>query len=337
MNTAASDLSVPVAVIGLGPIGRSALSFLLQRPTTHLVGACDQDPQLRGQPLSSLVAGAPEAVSVAGSIEELCRNTSPGVAVLCTSSRIPDLAPQVDLLVRNRWHVVSTCEELSYPWLRHADWSQRLDALAGQYKVAVLGCGINPGYLMDLLPALLTAPCLEVKSIRAERIVDAATRRGSLQLKVGAGLTVEEFRRRVADEKLGHVGLAESAALLSRALHWELQDLQESIEPMVAEEPQETAFVQVAKGQVTGIDHRVQARTNQGEIELVLQMYVGAQEPGDAVVIRGQPDLECRFSGGTPGDIGTIGVLLNCIPVVQSSPPGLRTMLDTPLFCRARG
>jgi 4-hydroxy-tetrahydrodipicolinate reductase len=326
--------SVPLVFVGLGPIGRSALSFALQQGRFQVIGACDTAPDLVGVALGDLVSGSPAGVRVVASIEELPDAPLGAVAVLCTASRIPAAQAPIDTLVRKHYSVVSSCEELTWPWLRHADWSDRLHERALQSKVAVLGSGINPGYLMDMLPVLLHAPCVSVHGVRIERVVAAETRRGPLQHKVGAGKTVAEFRKLAAAEQLGHVGLVESAAVVCAGLGWDVPEIEETLDPVVAPAPIETAFVAVSAGEVAGIDHRVTARTPQGTVELDLKMYLGAEQPVDRVLIDGDPPIRCTLEGGVAGDIGTVGMLLHHARLLPSLPPGLRTILDCPAAIR---
>src|SRR6185295_16158037 len=112
------------------------------------------------------------------------------VAILCTRSHVLEVAATVEQLVRQRLPIVTSCEELVHPRWRQPEWAARIDALAREHGVALLGTGVNPGFVLDLLPALLTGVALRVDGVRCERVVDAATRRGPLQRKVGAGKTV---------------------------------------------------------------------------------------------------------------------------------------------------
>lgn len=321
---------VPLVLVGLGPIGRSALSFATQSPGFTLVAACDAHPELAGKALARLVSGAAEDIRVVGSIAELPPAPEGAVAVLCTTSRVPAIQRPLEALVDRGYHVVSSCEELTWPWLRHADWSQRLDERARQRHVAVLGTGINPGFLMDLLPVILRSPCVEVRGVRVERVVDASTRRGPLQRKVGAGQSVEEFQKRVAAEQLGHVGLAESAAVVCAGLGWDVPDIREDLDPVIATHAIETAFVSVQPGQAAGIHHRIEASTPQGRVELDLKMFVGAIDPVDRIMLDSDPPVHCTLEGGVGGDLGTVGVLLRTAPLLPHLAHGLRTVLDCP-------
>lgn len=326
----------PLVFVGLGPIGRSTLAHALARRGLKVVAACDADPALAGRRLSELVAGAPKSVRVVATIEELKGLPKGAVAIVCTSSHLKRAAATFRGLLARGLHVVSSCEELVYPHLRSPRLAKELDALARRKKVALLGTGVNPGFVLDLLPAALTGPCLTVTAIRAHRVVDAALRRGPLQLKVGAGKSVAQFEAEASAGTLGHVGLPESAQLLCAALAFGKPLIREELRPVVASRAIETPFVKIEPGQVAGIDHRLVAVAPRGRVELHLEMYLGAESPRDEVTIDGEPTLRARLDGGTPGDLATVAALLNAAPGMAAAAPGLRTVLDGPFpLCRA--
>jgi 4-hydroxy-tetrahydrodipicolinate reductase len=326
----------PVAFVGLGPIGRSTLAHALFRPGLEIVAACDPAPAVAGKPLDQLVAGAPAAIRVAPTLADFGRLPPTTVAILCTQSHIPQVAPTIEALVRARLPVVASCEELVHPQWRHPEWAAKIDALAREHGVAVLGTGVNPGYVLDLLPALLSGVALRVDALKLERVVDAATRRGPLQQKVGAGKTPDEFRAEVAAGRLGHVGLPESAALLCEVLRFGRPRIRETLEPVVAKAPLETAFAKVAAGRVAGLEHRLVAEAPHGRIDITLQMYLGAPDPHDLIELAGEPPLKLRIEGGTPGDLATVAALLNAAPAMRALAPGLRNVIDGPFpLCRA--
>ncbi|MBM4015818.1 MAG: dihydrodipicolinate reductase [Planctomycetes bacterium] len=330
--------ATPLVLVGLGPIGRATLARALERRGLAVVGACDADPALAGARLSDLVAGAPRSVRVVSAIGDWKALPKGTVAVVCTSSQLAAAAPTFRALLAKRIAVVSSCEELTWPWRRSPRLARELDALARRKKVALLGTGVNPGYVLDLLPAVLTGPCLAVRAVRAHRVVDAALRRGPLQRKVGAGRTVAEFTTEARAGRLGHVGLPESAELLCAALGFGRPRIVEELLPKVATRPIATDHVRVEPGQVAGIDHRLVATAPRGVVELHLEMYVGAEAPRDEVEIDGDPPIRARLDGGTPGDLATVAALLNAAPAMAAAAPGLRSVLDGPFpLCRARG
>jgi 4-hydroxy-tetrahydrodipicolinate reductase len=228
--------------------------------------------------------------------------------------------------------IISTCEELSYPYRTYPELAAKLDATARDLGVALLGTGVNPGFVMDKLVVTLAAVSQKIEHARAVRIVDAGKRRLPLQKKVGAGLTVEEFKERVLAGTIKHVGLPESVALVADSLNLAVDEITETIEPMVASEKVQTDFLTVEAGQAAGV-HQIARGFAAGKerVYLELQMYVGAKEPSDTIELTGHPNIRLVIAGGSPGDIATASVVVNSIPAILDAPAGLRTSRDLPI------
>jgi hypothetical protein len=304
-----------VCVVGLGPIGIELTKAISRRRGLRIVSAVDVAAPLLGKPLGELCDGAPMDVRVEGVLDGALAQAE--AIALTTTSRFAGIVADVETCIRRRVHVVSTCEELSAPGVDPQTWA-RLDEHARQVGVTVLGTGVNPGFVMDRLPLALAGACVSVESVRVERIVDAARRRGPLRKKVGEGLTVAEFEAGVKDKRIGHVGLRESALLLAEGLGWRIDSYQESIEPAVGED-----------GKVLGIKQRGKAIVAGRErISLALDMYVGAPDPHDRVMLEADPPMDVTLHGGTQGDRGTVGTALNALSRLRSAPRGLVTVAD---------
>src|SRR5436190_9766992 len=199
--------------MGLGAIGRLIARAVLAKPELEIVAAIDLDPQRVGRKLADVVdAPAPE-ITITPDAAAALKQSQRAVLLHATGSRLDRVEGELAQALSAGLAVVSTCEELSYPWLRHPEIAERLDKLAQKRKRALLGTGVNPGFVMDRLPATLGAVCGRVDRVRVTRVVDSRTRRKQLQLKTGAGLNEEEFDRGVDEGTIGHVGLMESAAL----------------------------------------------------------------------------------------------------------------------------
>ena len=228
--------------------------------------------------------------------------------------------------------MVSSTEELSFPFDRHPHIAAELDRVARKHRVAMLGTGVNPGYAMDTLALMATGVCTDVRSIRVKRIVDASKRRFPLQKKIGAGLSVNEFRRLQAAGDIGHIGLRESLLLVASGLDWSFDRIEESLDPMIARERVKTPFLEAPEGRVTGIHQTVTGFVRDVELlSLELKMYVGARNPVDSVQVEGTPPINLAVSGGIFGDTATVATLVNAIPLVISASPGLHTVKDLPV------
>ncbi|MCS6806297.1 MAG: dihydrodipicolinate reductase [Acidobacteriota bacterium] len=317
---------------GIGPIGAAIVALAKQKPNAAFIGAIDIDPNKVGKDLAHAI-GLDETWGVVVSdnaAEVLARKAD--VVIHSTSSYLRDVVDQLIACVEAGSNVVSTCEELSYPLRKSPELSARIDAAAKANGVTVLGTGVNPGYVMDKLVLTASSVCQRVDAVRVLRVVDAAQRRLPLQKKVGAGLTVEEFHQEVAAGRIKHHGLPESAAMIAHGLNMPLDDISETIEPVIAERDVTTPYLHVAAGQVAGVKQICRA-TQGGEEKLTLElrMYVGADAPADTIWIKGVPDVHLTIPGGTHGDLATVAMAVNAIPLVQRAAPGLLTMIDIPI------
>lgn len=321
-----------VVQYGLGPIGCQFVRQMSRRAGLEIVGGVDIDPAKVGKDVGEVAGlGRPLGCRVTDDPAALFANAKPDIVMHTTSSSLPAIKGQLEIIIRAGLNVITTCEEAAYPWLQHPQLAQELDALARQHGVSILGTGINPGFAMDTIAVALSAPCRNVQRVFVNRIVDAGTRRLPLQRKVGAGLTMAEFEEKKAAGTIKHVGLPESVALIARAMGWKLDQIEETLEPVVAEETLTTEFLTIPAGHVAGI-HQVGIGRQDGQehIVLVLDMFVGAQNPGEHIILEGEDRLETRIVG-IHGDTATAAVAINAIPRVMVAPAGFLTMLDLPV------
>lgn len=325
----------PVRIVqyGLGPIGQASAKVILEKEATglvELVGAIDIDPDKAGKDLASVLhLDEPTGLIISADAAQVFKDTDADVAIHTTSSFLDRVQDQLLLCAQAGVHVVSSTEELSFPFQRHPERATALDMVARQHGVVFLGTGVNPGFAMDALVLTATGVCTDVYRIRSERIVDAGLRREPLQRKVGAGLTEAAFAEKKATGTFGHIGLRESLLLVADGLGWSFDTIEESLDPVVSKKDVETPFLRVEAGQVAGIHHAIVGyRHKKPLLSLDLQMYVGADDPRDAVHIEGTPPIDLVVQGGIFGDTATIAALVNVIPLVLKAQPGLRTVKD---------
>jgi hypothetical protein len=318
---------------GVGPIGASIARLMREKQAIEICGAIDTDPAKVGRDLGEVVgaADAPWGVKISNDARGVLEQSA-DIVIHSTSSSLPKVMDQLLACLEAEACIVSTCEELSYPYRTYPELSMKLDAAAKDWGVALVGTGVNPGFVMDKLVVTLAAVSQRIEHVKALRIVDASKRRLPLQKKIGAGMTVDEFRAQVAAGVIKHVGLPESVAMVADSLNLPVEEITETIEPVVARERVQTEFLTVEAGQAAGV-HQV-ARGIGGGKELVyleLQMYVGAKEPADTVELKGHPNISLVIPGGSHGDIATASVVVNSIPVILDAPAGLRTSRDLPI------
>lgn len=318
-----------VVSVGLGPIGLAAARLALSKRNLELVGAVDVDPAKTGKDLGELLDSPSTGVVIEAEASAAYQRLKPDAILHCTSSFLPRVIDQLLEAVGAGVNVVSSTEELLVPDWRHPELAERLHQAALAGGATVVGTGVNPGYAMDFVAAVGSAVCFDVQSVHCLRVVDAGSRRLPLQQKVGAGLTVDEFKTREAAGGFGHIGIEESVVLLARALGFELDSVEYALEPVLSKTTRQTPFLTVEAGRVAGIRNFGYGRINGSTvIELDLTMAVGADNPRDEVRLAGTPDIHLSFPGGIPGDLATAAILVNTLSQAVEAEPGLKTVLE---------
>ncbi len=323
---------IRVIQYGVGPIGAGVVKLMLEKPGLKIVGAIDVDPKKAGKDLGEVVGlGRKMGVKVSPDARAVLRKGA-DIVMHTTSSYLTSVVDQLSACLKAGLHVVSTCEELSYPFRKHAQLAKKLDKLAKQKKVALLGTGVNPGFAMDKLILTLATACQQVTEASAHRVVNASKRRQPLQAKIGSGLTVEEFHAKVKAGIIKHHGLPESVAMVADGLGLKVDRIEEVIEPVVATQRVTTDYFDVPAGKVVGVRQVARGLSNSSEnVTLKLEMYLGAPDSIDTVTIKGTPDLTLTVPGGIHGDLATAAIAVNCVPAMFIVKPGLRTAKDTPM------
>jgi hypothetical protein len=323
---------IGVIQYGLGPIGQSIVRDITQKAGFRILGAIDVDEQKVGKDLGELVGfETPFGVKVSSNSKEVLSNEEAQLVILSTVSSLIDCYPQIEETIQSHKSLISTCEELVYSWLTHPDLSRRIDELAKKNGVAILGTGVNPGFIMDYVPLVVSGICKNVNRIKIFRIQDASLRRLSFQTKIGAGLKIAEFEKRQHKKQIRHVGLTESIHMIAGGLGWELDKTTDETFPILAESTVESSFIKVPAGNVKGMRQIGKGFRNGEEIiTLEMVMALGQDNPRDVIEIEGTPNVRLFFEGGVHGDIATTAIVVNSIPQLLKLSPGLKTMRDMP-------
>ena len=326
---------------GIGAIGAEVVRSVLNSPEFEIVGAVDANPSKAGRDLGEAAGlGRRLGISVSYDAESLLREVYADVVVHTTGSSLTKVYPQLLMMLTCEKSVVSSCEELSFPWKRYPEISQQLDRKAKEAGVRVLGTGVNPGFVMDLLPLMAATASRQIKSIRIERVVDVSTRRMQLQRKVGVGISVKAFQQAADAGAIGHVGLRESLYMVADTMGWRLDDVAETIEPVIAQNRQNTEYFSIDRGYVIGLRQSTTGVVSGRQmLHLDLEMSIGARNPHDSIEIDGAPPVKLLIPGGIHGDVATASIMTNCVPAIaRSRETGLLTMRDLPLvpYFRAR-
>ena len=320
--------------IGLGPLGQKIIQYMSKRKGLEIVGAVDIDPEKAGRDIGEICAlGKNLGIKVSMDLASAMGGVKPDVALLTTVSSLDRLVGQVEEIARYGLNIVSTCEELSFPWGVQTELSLKLDEIAQRYNISILGTGVNPGFLMDYLPIAMTGVCQEVNSIKVSRIQNASFRRIPFQKKIGAGLTLEEFDEKRKQGSLRHVGLTESIHMIADRMRWKLDKTEDILSPVVAGEDTITGGTTIKKGMALGVQQIGKGYVSGEEkITLVFRASIGEKDPADTIEIKGLPDITSIIPGGVNGDVATCAITINAVRSITAISAGLKTMVDIPVI-----
>jgi 4-hydroxy-tetrahydrodipicolinate reductase len=317
--------NINVALYGVGEIG-ILIAKVAHLRGLNIVGAVDIDPKKVGKDLGEIIGLKEKLGVIITDNPNNLRNVD--VILHATGTYLDKIYNQIETCIKLNCDVISTCETLSYPYYRYPDLAKKIDQLAKEHGVTVIGTGVNPGFVLDTLVSVFTSVSWNIESITAIRSLNAAYRRTNFQKKIGVGLTPEEAQKKLtAGEITGHVGYAESVFLISKFLNLEINKVEEKQIPVVAKKNVTINNVTVEKGRVLGLKGYGIGYYNDKElIRIELRAYIGARDY-EEVMIKGTPEIRWK-SNGTQGDLATVGMIVNMIPRVIESKPGLITMAD---------
>jgi 4-hydroxy-tetrahydrodipicolinate reductase len=319
-------------------MGAGIARHVLATPGLELVGVYGKRRERSGLDVGRAISlGRDLGLAIETDLRTLAAQTQADVAIQATCSRLEDAWPEIETLLRHGISVISIAEEMAYPTCSSPTIAAAIDDLARTHRAAVIGTGINPGFVLDLLPILLTGVCLSVDSITATRVNDLSPYGPTVLRAQGVGMTPKDFEAGAkAGTVRGHIGFAESISMMAAALGIEIDSLEQTIEPIVSDVRRETAFITVEPGCVAGTQHKAVAYL-QGKPFITLdhpqqvRPELAGVETGDLIEINGVPDICLAGKPEIPGGVGTIAIAVNVIPRILAAAPGLHSMADLPV------
>jgi 4-hydroxy-tetrahydrodipicolinate reductase len=332
--------NVRVALWGFGAMGRGIAEMLLKKTGVEIIGVCDKNPAAVGKELHAVLnverKNHPEVI-IGDNIEDIVKDGNCDCALLATDSFTKNAYDKIKYCLEQKVNVVSTAEEFAFPKAQNPELAEKLDKIALENGVTALGTGINPGFVLDYLILALTGTCESVDFIKAARINDLSPFGRAVMEEQGVGVTKSEFERRIAEGSLaGHVGFPESISMIAEGLGLELDKIEQTKDPIISNVGRESKYASVEPGNLAGIRQRGFGYVN-GKLYIEMDHpqqilpQLENQPTGDYISIKGTPDINLSITPEIPGGIGTIAMVVNMIPHVINSEPGVKTMLDLPV------
>ncbi len=327
-----------VVVLGTGRMGSGIIRLLIQKQGMELAGVYGRRADRAGTDVGKAIGLEKEiGVKITNDLPGLLKKTKPFIAIQATCSKVIDAVDEIKTILNHGANLISIAEEMAYPAYGTPEIAEQIHQLALEKKVTVLGTGINPGFVLDLLVIALTGVCFKVESITAKRINDLSPYGPSVLTTQGVGIAPEAFKKGVEDGSVaGHIGFPQSISMIAKAIGWKIDTIEQTLEPIVSKVKRKTPFVKIEPGLTAGCTHTAVAYMNgKPVIRLIHPQQVHPHlenvETGDYIEIKGEPNVNFSSSPEIPGGIGTIALAVNMIPKVINSPPGLKSMGELPV------
>lgn len=332
--------NVKVALWGFGAMGSGMAKMLLTKKGVDIVGVCDMHPARVGKSIFEILGvekGNRKDVIINDKIEEVLTEKCCDICLCATDSFTKNAFPKLKFALEKKINVISTAEEMSYPKAQNPELAEELNKIAKENGVTILGTGINPGLIMDLLVVCLTGCMTNVEHVEAKRVNSLSPFGPAVMEEQGVGLKVDVFKTLVEDGTLaGHVGFAESVNMIADAIGWKVDKFQQQMAPIVTSIDRKSPYGFAAAGDVAGVNMTGQGYVN-GEVKIdmihpqQIEPEMEGTSTGDYITIKGTPEVNMCIKPEVEGGLGTIAMVVNMIPHVINAKPGLKTMIDLPV------
>ncbi len=331
---------VKIAIWGFGAMGSGMVRMILKKNGFDIVGVADKYEGSIGKSIFDILKEDnpfDHDVLVEDKIERILREEKPELVLLATDSFTSRAYEKIKFIVENKCNCISTAEEMAFPMAKEPELTLKMDRLAKENGVTILGTGVNPGMMMDLLAICMTGVMEDVSDMKISRVNSLSPFGPTVMEEQGVGLTLDAFNEKMKNDEIsGHVGFIESTYMIAKALGLEVENFEQSMSPIVSNVDRKSPYGFTAAGDVAGVDMRSKARlSNKTRINMIHPQQIEPEseglKTGDYIQIKGNPEINLSNVPEVEGGIGTIAICVNMIPHVLNASPGLKTMIDLPV------
>lgn len=332
-----------------GNVGTKSVQAIVAHPDLELAGMYVRSTAKDGKDVGEICGlGGPVGVKATASVEAILALEADCVLHMPLPSLIWGDDPQADTdtivrLLESGKNVITTVGYL-YPKAYGADVLARLEAAGRAGGASLHGTGLNPGFIGDLLPLVLSSMSRRIERIYVTEISNFSyypapdIMLGMMRM----GQTPERFEASAGRLKhwLGAL-FRESVMMVADGLGAPLDQIVESYELALAEETFSVAAGEIPAGGVAGQHWKwVGLRDGRERVvhETVWRMHQdvapGWPQGPNSVEIAGEPTMRVELGESWLNDpLGaTAWHAVNAIPAVCAAEPGVRSFLDLPLI-----
>jgi hypothetical protein len=302
-----------VSIYGAGQLATSVAAMLRTNPRYTVRG-----PYRREERSAALDGGA-------------------DLVIIATTTRLRDVADDVERAVRAGSNVLVSAEEAAFPFVVDNDIARRIDELARERGVSVAGAGVNPGLMFDSLVLTMLGAAPRGCTIHVRRNVDISGFGSNVLRRIGVGYTEDEFNAAVSEGHiLGHAGFPQSMQIVAHATGVRIQRIDKILRPVLASAPIDIpGRFQVEAGQSAGVDQTYTAVV-EGRPWFIAYFHghvalrAAGREPSDDIDLmsKGQPFQRISLRPGVNAQVGSSNMVANSVERVLAARPGWVTVAE---------
>ncbi|MGH2945022.1 MAG: hypothetical protein ACRDPC_01920 [Solirubrobacteraceae bacterium] len=318
---------VGIAVYGTGRAGTEIVRACSLRPRLRLVAGVAVSSAKEGADLGAVTVGEPSGVPVTCDFDAVLARSDVDVLVHAGLGDPHEVAAVLGRSADAGKDAVTVSGLVHPPTALGHDGAARLDARARSGGARLVGTGVNPGFLLDALPAAWATMIARVDRVHARRVSDIRHWGGGvLDEEVGVGRPTEA----VAGNRA--LSLDQSLALIADSLSLELDRVEDVHEAVPAPNRRKYGGRSVARGETVGFRRRsLGYRSGElvAEIEWLAIFCLDPAEDGaeESATLRidGDSRVEASCGGTFFGDPypSTAARAVNVIQPLRELPPGL--------------
>ncbi|OGA74929.1 MAG: dihydrodipicolinate reductase [Betaproteobacteria bacterium RIFCSPLOWO2_12_FULL_65_14] len=324
---------IRVIQYGCGNMGRVTLRYLVEKGV-EVVGVIAKSPEKCGRDAGEVAGlGFKLGVPVRSDAEAVFAECDADACIIAIASLMRDMYPFFELAARFGVNAISTSEEAFYPWTTSPELTNRLDRLAKQNNCTLAGSGYQDVFWGNLITVLAGASHRidRIEGISSYNVEDYGLALAEVH---GAGLSLEDFDRRIAQSDSLPSYVWNSNEWLCSQLGWTIKSMRQKLVPLTYGEnlQSKTLGRVIPAGQAVGMSAVVTTQTFQGpvvETQCIGKVYAPGETDKNDWMIKGEPDTTLSISRPATGEL-TCATIVNRLPQLIEAPPGFYTTEKLP-------
>ena len=326
---------IKVVQYGCGNIGKICLQQMVEKGY-EIVGAIDVNPELVGKDIGEMLNLPTKlGVCVTDNADELFKNTKVDVAILTLFSEVDKIYPFIEKCLTYGINVITSADQFNAPYAMNEELTNKLDQLAKEKSVSVVGGGCQTLYF-NMLKGV-TKGIGEFNKLVITEKTNTENFGELASIAYGVNFTVEDFYKEFGNEEPTEENLSSLYPLargFAESLGYTFKKVYETKRPLVLEKDMPSSiFGTIEKGKACGMESKVTIETLEGLIieEVTIVKAYDAEVDGTVDFMSfeffGTPNTRLVIEDMQSLEITACGCV-NLVEPILNANPGLCNIME---------